>query len=79
MRRIVWVAIGAVGGILAYRRAEQAMADVRERGVVLTARDAASTAAAAVGAVGRLATSRSADAEVPDSGSDPGEPSRGQR
>jgi len=36
MRRAVWVAIGAVGGIVAYRRIEQAMADARERGVVLS-------------------------------------------
>ncbi len=37
MRRIVWVAIGAAGGIVAYRRAQQAVVDARERGVVLSA------------------------------------------
>ena len=36
MRRIVWVAIGAAGGVLAYRRIQQAIDDARERGVVLS-------------------------------------------
>lgn len=59
MRRIVWVAIGAAGGILAYRRVQQALDDARERGVVLSVQQvglsavqAASTARAlAAGAV----------------------------
>jgi len=48
MRRIVWVAVGAVGGILAYRRAQQAMVDAKERGVVLSAQQVGTSAASAV-------------------------------
>jgi hypothetical protein len=48
MRRIVWVAVGAAGGILVYRRAQQAMAEARERGVVLSAQQVGVSAANAV-------------------------------
>ncbi|MEI6360685.1 MAG: hypothetical protein WCP95_00995 [Actinomycetes bacterium] len=57
MRRIVWVAIGAAGGIVAYRRAQQAMADAKERGVVLSAQQVGASAVTAVVSAKALATS----------------------
>ena len=57
MRRIVWVAVGAAGGIYAYRRAQQALADARERGVVLSAQQVGLSAVTAVTAARGLATS----------------------
>ena len=41
MSRVFWIAVGAAGGIWAYRRSQQVMADARERGVVLTAQQVA--------------------------------------
>jgi hypothetical protein len=55
MRRIVWVAIGAAGGIVAYRRAQQAMIDARERGVVLSAQQVGMSAVAAMSTARNLA------------------------
>jgi hypothetical protein len=57
MRRIVWVAVGAVGGIVAYRRAQQALDDARERGVVLSAQQVGASAANAVSSARALANS----------------------
>jgi hypothetical protein len=57
MRRIVWVALGAAGGIVAYRRAQQAMADAKERGVVLSAQQVGVSAVTAVASAKALATS----------------------
>jgi hypothetical protein len=48
MRRLVWVAVGAVGGILAYRRAQEAIADAREKGVVASAQQVGLSAAHAL-------------------------------
>lgn len=59
MRRIVWVAVGAVGGVLAYRRAQQAMADAKERGVVLSAQQVGASAVTAVVSAKALAASAS--------------------
>jgi transposase-like protein len=56
MRRIVWVAVGAAGGILAYRRAQQAIADAKEKGVVLSAQQVGVTAASAVSSARSLAS-----------------------
>lgn len=44
MSRLVWVGIGAVGGIYAYRKGQRAVDQVRERGVAGTATIAAHTA-----------------------------------
>jgi hypothetical protein len=57
MRRIVWVAVGAAGGIFAYRRAQQALADARERGVVLSAQQVGASAVGAVNSARALASS----------------------
>lgn len=63
MRRMVWVAVGAVGGIVAYRRAQQALADARERGVVLSAQQVGLSAAQAVASARVMATGALAAAE----------------
>jgi hypothetical protein len=55
MRRMVWVAIGAAGGVLAYRRAQTLIADARERGVVLSAQQAGLSAISALAAARNLA------------------------
>lgn len=68
MRRIVWVAVGAAGGILAYRRVQQALEDARERGVVLSMQQvglsavqaASSARALAAGAVTAVSAASSA-------------------
>jgi hypothetical protein len=57
MRRIVWVAVGAAGGILVYRRAQQAMAEAKERGVVLSAQQVGVSAANAVASAKSFAAS----------------------
>ena len=56
MRRLVWVAVGAIGGIYAYRRGTALLADARERGVVLSAQQAATSAMATVASAREFAT-----------------------
>jgi hypothetical protein len=56
MRRIVWVALGAAGGILAYRKGQDWLAAAREQGVVLSAQQAALSAATAVSSARALAS-----------------------
>lgn len=62
MSRLFWVAVGAAGGILAYRRGERLVAEARERGLVATAQQAAvaavTTATTVRQAVAGAATSR---------------------
>ena len=60
MRRIVWVAVGAAGGIYAYRRGAQLLADARERGVVLSAQQAGLSAVSALAAAKSIATAATA-------------------
>jgi hypothetical protein len=60
MRRMVWVAVGAVGGILAYRKAQEAMADARERGVVLSAQQVGLSAATALSTAKAMASGAAA-------------------
>ncbi len=43
MSRVFWVAVGAVGGVMAYRRGVAAVVTARERGALGTAQAAAST------------------------------------
>jgi hypothetical protein len=52
---MVWVAVGAVGGILAYRRAQELIADARERGVVLSVQQAGLSTVSALAAARTLA------------------------
>ncbi len=56
MRRIVWVAVGAAGGIVVYRRAQQALVDAREKGLVVSAQQIGLSAASALGAARVLAS-----------------------
>ena len=75
MRRIVWVAIGAAGGIFAYRRAEQAIADARERGFVLSAQQVGLSAVGAVTSARALASSavaRTAEVRAAQASNPPG-------
>ncbi len=60
MRRMVWVAVGAVGGILAYRKAQETIADARERGVVLSAQQVGVSAASALGTARAMASGAAA-------------------
>lgn len=60
MRRIVWIAVGAAGGIVVYRRAQQAVADARERGVVLSAQQVGLSAVTALNAARAMAGGASA-------------------
>ena len=62
MRRMVWVAIGAAGGIVAYRRIQQAMVEARERGVVLSAQQVGLSAVQAVSSARAIAMSAAAAA-----------------
>ncbi len=39
MRRLVWVSIGAAGGIIAYRKAHELLAIAKDKGVLLTVTD----------------------------------------
>jgi len=44
MRRIAWIAVGAVGGIIVYRRGRQFVADAREQGIAASAQQAGASA-----------------------------------
>jgi hypothetical protein len=44
MRRMVWVSLGAVGGILAYRKLEELANESMNKGLVLTLMDAGASA-----------------------------------
>ena len=56
MRRLVWVAVGAVGGIVVYRRAQEAIADARDKGVVASAQQVGLSAAAALATAKTMAS-----------------------
>lgn len=51
MGRLVWVAIGAAGGIWAYRRASDLIDQAREQGVALTVQQVALSTTQAVNQV----------------------------
>ena len=53
MGRLIWVAIGAAGGVYAYRRGQRLLEEARERGVV------GSVQAATGSAAGLASTARS--------------------
>jgi hypothetical protein len=60
MRRMVWIAVGAVGGIVVYRRAEQALADAREKGMVVSVQQAGASAASALSTARAMASGAAA-------------------
>jgi hypothetical protein len=39
MRRLVWISLGAAGGILAYRKAQELLDNAKEKGVIVTVSD----------------------------------------
>jgi hypothetical protein len=39
MRRLVWVSLGAAGGILVYRKAQEMISIAKDKGVLLTVTD----------------------------------------
>ncbi|MEI7453753.1 MAG: hypothetical protein WCK04_05960 [Actinomycetes bacterium] len=58
MRRMFWVAVGAAGGIYAYKRGQQFAEESRERGVVLTVQQVAMNAASTVESARAMVESR---------------------
>ncbi|MFM9049639.1 MAG: hypothetical protein ACKOMX_06300, partial [Actinomycetota bacterium] len=54
MGRLVWVAIGAAGGVLAYRRGQRLVEQARERGVVGSVQAATGSAAGLAGTARNL-------------------------
>lgn len=52
MRRMVWVSLGAVGGILAYRKLEGLANEAKDKGLVLTVMDAGTAAKAFAAGMG---------------------------
>jgi hypothetical protein len=57
---MVWIAVGATGGILVYRRAQQALVDAREKGMVVSAQQMGASAASALGTARAMATGAAA-------------------
>lgn len=64
MRRMVWVALGAAGGVIVYRRAQTMIADARERGVVVSAQQAGLSAMSALAAARNLASAAAERAQA---------------
>ncbi|HEY7858890.1 MAG TPA: hypothetical protein VIC82_10370 [Candidatus Nanopelagicales bacterium] len=54
MRRLFWVAVGAAGGIWAYRRGGEALDNARERGVIGNIALATATAGKVAGTATRV-------------------------
>ena len=54
MSRTFWVTVGAVGGIVVYRKGQRALDDARERGLIGNIQIAASTAASVAQGTSRL-------------------------
>lgn len=50
--RLFWVAVGAVGGVYAYRRGQRAVVDARERGLVGNVAAVAGTVSRVAGVIG---------------------------
>ena len=63
MRRMVWIAVGAAGGIVVYRRAQQALADAREKGVIVSAQQMGQSAASALSTVRVMVSGAAAAAD----------------
>jgi hypothetical protein len=71
MSRIVWVGVGAIGGVIAYRRGQRALNDARERGLVGNVQHAALTiSSVANGANKLIALAGAASANANSSASD---------
>ena len=55
MSRVIWVAVGAAGGIYAYRRGQRALDEAKARGFVGNVQVAAGTAASVAQSVSKVA------------------------
>jgi hypothetical protein len=55
MSRIVWLAVGAVGGIVLYRKGRAVIDEAREQGVVSSAQKAGAAAAGTIAAATTIA------------------------
>ena len=55
MSRIVWLAVGAVGGIVLYRKGQAVIDEAREQGVVSSAQKAGAAAAGTIAAATTIA------------------------
>ena len=51
MRRLLWTAIGAAGGILAYRKGQQLLLQAQEQGMLVTAQQAGASVGSAAAAL----------------------------
>ncbi len=56
MRRLLWTAIGAAGGILAYRKGQQLLLQAQEQGMLVTAQQAGASVGTAAAALVAAAT-----------------------
>lgn len=48
MSRVIWIAVGAVGGIVLYRKGQAMLDDAREQGVITSAQKAGAAAAGTI-------------------------------
>jgi hypothetical protein len=56
VRRLLWTAIGAAGGILAYRKGQQLLLQAQEQGMLVTAQQAGASVGTAAAALVAAAT-----------------------
>lgn len=73
MRRLVWTAIGAAGGILAYRKGSELLEQAREQGVALTIQQVALAATQTVNQVTNSINQRTTNPPKPQPDSSAGE------
>lgn len=64
MRRLTWFAIGAVTGIVAYRRGQELLADARRQGIVPAVTQAGASAIATASAARAIIAGESAPPPV---------------
>jgi hypothetical protein len=55
MSRVIWLAMGAVGGIVLYRKGQSMLDDAREQGVITSAQKAGAAAAGTIAAATTIA------------------------
>ncbi len=73
MRRLVWTAIGAAGGIWAYRKGSELLDQAREQGVALTIQQAALNTTQAVNRISATVAERGQFKARPNSADQEGE------
>jgi len=55
MSRVVWLAVGAIGGIVLYRKGQSMIDGARDQGVITSAQRAGAAAAGAIAAATTIA------------------------